>query len=702
MESSRPSLRALPLRVLIVDDDPATRALQRKNLTRVGYVVVDASTLEEAEDTLRAGGVDVMVLDYRLDGPVSGLEFYRSMREAGFDLPAILVTGFSDESRAVEALRAGIRDVLPKVDDYLDYLPDAVGRVVMQVRTEREAAESVALRELIERLQAETQTLETIGRVGRRLAAELDLDKLIQTVTDACTEVIGAKVGAFGQTFRGEDVIRIDDVTKDPRVDLHGPHYGLPPGELSVCSYLAVPVLSRSGDTLGGLFFGHPDPAVFTARHARIVESIATQAAVAIDNARLVEAMRKNAEERERLLASERAARGESERASRLKDDFLATLSHELRTPLNAILGWAQLLRSRPSDMKQIGDGLETIERNARAQAQIVDDLLEMSRIISGKLRLEVQPVDLASTVESSIRTVRPAADAKSIRLQPILDPRAGPISGDPARIEQILWNLLSNAIKFTPKYGQVQVVLARVNSHVELTVSDTGIGIQPDFLPFLFDRFRQADASTTRQHRGIGLGLSIVKSLVEMHGGTVSASSEGSGHGATFVVKLPLTIVRSDVETQVARLHPTSTRFAPAADQVPRLTGLRILVVDDEPDARELLKRILSDYEGTVEVAASAAEALNAIAKQPPDVLVSDIGMPDVDGYELLRAVRRLPRERGGQTPAVALTAFARSEDRQRALLSGYQSHIAKPVQAAELITVIASVAGRLRSASS
>jgi CheY-like chemotaxis protein len=412
--------------------------------------------------------------------------------------------------------------------------------------------------------------------------------------------------------------------------------------------------------------------------------------------------MRCPAVARARLLPRAPAARGESERASRLKDDFLATLSHELRTPLNAILGWAQLLRSRPSDMKQIGDGLETIERNARAQAQIVDDLLEMSRIISGKLRLEVQPVDLASTVESSIRTVRPAADAKSIRLQPILDPRAGPISGDPARIEQILWNLLSNAIKFTPKYGQVQVVLARVNSHVELTVSDTGIGIQPDFLPFLFDRFRQADASTTRQHRGIGLGLSIVKSLVEMHGGTVSASSEGSGHGATFVVKLPLTIVRSDVETQVARLHPTSTRFAPAADQVPRLTGLRILVVDDEPDARELLKRILSDYEGTVEVAASAAEALNAIAKQPPDVLVSDIGMPDVDGYELLRAVRRLPRERGGQTPAVALTAFARSEDRQRALLSGYQSHIAKPVQAAELITVIASVAGRLRSASS
>jgi signal transduction histidine kinase len=672
-----------PLRVLIVDDDPATLALERKILVRAGYVVVDATTLDAAGDALRARQVDVMVLDYRLDGPVSGLEFYRSMLQMGFDVPAILVTGFSDESRAVEALRAGIRDVLPKVGDYLDYLPLAVERVVTQVRTEREAAESVALRELIERLQVETQTLETIGSVGRQLAAELDHDRLIQIVTEACMAVTGAKSGEFSLAFRGDGVVLLDDMMTD-----------------GVRSYLGVPVVSRSGETLGGLVFTHPATSVFTPRHARIVAGIATQAAVAMDNARLVEALRKHAEEREGLLANERAALAESERASRLKDDFLATLSHELRTPLNAILGWAQLLRARPSDLKQIGEGLETIERNARSQAQIIDDLLEMSRIISGKLRLDVQQIDLAAITESSIRTVRPAADAKAIRLQPILDPRAGPISGDPARIEQILWNLLSNAIKFTPKFGLVQVVLARVNSHIELTVSDSGIGISPDFLPFLFDRFRQADASTTRQHRGIGLGLSIVKSLVEMHGGTVTASSGGSGQGSTFVVKLPLTTVRSEVAPPPSDRRQASTPSSTSSsDRVPMLTGLRILVVDDEPDARELLKRILSEYEAQVDVAASADEAMTAIAAQVPDVLVSDIGMPGVDGYELLRTIRGLAPEAGGQIPAVALTAFARSEDRQRALLTGYQSHIAKPVQAAELITVIASVAGRIRS---
>jgi signal transduction histidine kinase/ActR/RegA family two-component response regulator len=402
------------------------------------------------------------------------------------------------------------------------------------------------------------------------------------------------------------------------------------------------------------------------------------------------------AEERERLLESERAARTESERAGRLKDEFLATLSHELRTPLNAILGWAQLLRARAHDPKEIAQGLQTIERNARAQAQIVEDLLEMSRIISGKLRLDVQRIDLRPVIDTAVQSVKPAAEAKNIQLLTTIDHRTQPIVGDPARLQQILWNLLSNAIKFTPRDGRVDVVLARIDSHAELTVRDTGQGIRREFLPFLFDRFRQADASTTRQHRGMGLGLSIVKSLVEMHGGTITAYSEGEGHGATFTISLPLSPTPVLEPPDEDRRGATTFMLTPTLE-VPRLTGVRVLIVDDEPDARDLLKRILSEFEAEVETVSSASEALPLVERVHPDVLVSDIGMPEVDGYEFIRAVRLLPADDGGQTPALALTAFARSEDRQRALLAGYQAHVAKPIEPSELITTIASLAGKI-----
>jgi signal transduction histidine kinase/ActR/RegA family two-component response regulator len=403
------------------------------------------------------------------------------------------------------------------------------------------------------------------------------------------------------------------------------------------------------------------------------------------------------AEERERLLESERAARAESERASRLKDEFLATLSHELRTPLNAILGWAQLLRARARDPKEIAQGLQTIERNARAQAQIVEDLLEMSRIISGKLRLDVQRIDLRPVIDTAVQSVKPAAEAKNIQLLTTVDHHTQSIAGDPARLQQILWNLLSNAIKFTPRDGRVEVALRTVESHVEVTVSDTGQGIRREFLPFLFDRFRQADASTTRQHRGMGLGLSIVKSLVEMHGGTIAAHSDGEGQGAMFTITLPLSPVpREDRHDDLEDRRATTFMLTPALE-VPRLGGVRVLVVDDEPDARDLLKRILSEFEADVETVSSASEALPLVERVHPDVLVSDIGMPEVDGYELIRAVRLLPADDGGQTPALALTAFARSEDRQRALLAGYQAHMAKPIEPSELITTIASLAGRI-----
>ncbi|HEX4665073.1 MAG TPA: ATP-binding protein [Chthoniobacterales bacterium] len=399
---------------------------------------------------------------------------------------------------------------------------------------------------------------------------------------------------------------------------------------------------------------------------------------------------REHAEERRRLLESERAARSNAERASFLKDEFLATVSHELRTPLNAILGWAQLLRTGDDDAKTIKEGLETIERNARAQTRIIEDLLEMSRIISGKTRLDVQPTDLAAVIESAIDALRPAAEAKGVRIAKVLDPLQ-PISGDPARLQQVLWNLLANAIKFTPKGGRVNVVLERVNSHLEIAVSDNGEGISPDFLPYVFDRFRQQDASQTRRHGGLGLGLSIVKNLVELHGGSVRVESAGLGCGSTFTVALPLAPLRP---IDASRTHPQGGDQDGCAVGI-ELDGVRVLVVDDERDSLELVRRLLEECKADVVLASSAAEGLRLVREKRPDVIVSDIGMPEKDGLEMMRELRARPAQ-SAKIPAIALTAFARSEDRTRAMLAGYQVHLSKPVEPQELLAAVANLAGR------
>jgi PAS domain S-box-containing protein len=398
------------------------------------------------------------------------------------------------------------------------------------------------------------------------------------------------------------------------------------------------------------------------------------------------------ANEKEQLLDAERAARTEAERASLTKDEFLATLSHELRTPLSAILGWSQLLASGHMDAKEVKEGLATIERNARIQTQLIEDLLDMNRIVSGKVRLDVQRTDLADVVEAAVNSIRPAAEAKGIHLRKIIDPVAGPVAGDPGRLQQIVWNLLSNAVKFTPKGGKVEVLVERVNSHLEIAVNDSGLGIKSEFLPHVFERFRQADASTTRQFGGLGLGLSIVKQLVELHGGNVRATSAGEGLGAAFIVSLPLTAVR-DVEN---REHPTS-RNSSALECDFNLDELKVLVVDDEPDARALIKRVLLQCNAKVITAASAAEGLKILRSERPNVLISDIGMPEMDGYQFIRAVRKLSESDGGRTPAIALTAFARSEDRTRAMLAGYQVHISKPIEPQELIATVGSLAGQV-----
>jgi PAS domain S-box-containing protein len=605
---------------------------------------------------------------------------------------------------------------------------DAEGNVAMWIGSNTEIDDvkrtEAALRE-------QTEVVETINRIGQTLSAELDLQKVVQAVTDAATEVTGAHFGSFfynvldeaggpymlytlsgvpreafshfpmpratdlfGPTFRGGGIVRIADVKLDPRYGKNSPYYGMPAGHLPVTSYLAVPVISRSGEVVGGLFFGHPQPGVFSERDERVVTGLAAQAAVAMDNARLFELV-----ERERAKAESAAQENarlyeEAERANRLKDEFLATVSHELRTPLTAIIGWSAILRSNKLDARASADALETIERNAKAQSQLIEDLMDVSRIITGKLRLDVQTVNLASVVESAIASLKPAAEARSIRLQPVLDPRAGPVSGDPTRLQQVAWNLLSNAIKFTPKGGRVEVRLERIDSHVELTVSDTGIGIKPEFLPFVFDRFRQADGTTTRAYGGLGLGLAIVRHLVELHGGTARVDSRGEGQGTTFSLMLPLRAISRELGREERR-HPTA-ESAPPLECPPELDGLRVLVVDDEPDTRLMLKVMLEQCGAEVTTAASARKALEVIERVRPDVLVSDIGMPEEDGYALMRKVRALPAGRGGRLPAAALTAYAGAEDRKRALRAGFQVHIPKPVDPAELVAAVASLAGR------
>lgn len=444
--------------------------------------------------------------------------------------------------------------------------------------------------------------------------------------------------------------------------------YVSPTGVSGLYEYVFSPVLDEHGE----------------------VEVIAGTSRDVADRRQAAEEQRRLAEQLRVALESERAARAEAERASRMKDEFLATLSHELRTPLAAILGWAQILSGDGNTPEEIGEGVAVIGRNARAQAQIIEDLLEMSRIVSGKIRLDVRQLRLGDVVRAALATVQNAADAKRVRVGMSEEDGALDISGDENRLQQVFWNLLSNAVKFTPSEGRIDVRVARVGSHIEVSVADTGEGIRPEFLPFVFDRFRQADATTTRRHGGLGLGLAIVKQLVELHGGTVRVASEGMNRGTTFTVALPVVALRQPAEPgppRSARVEQQAVR-----DQCGNVVGLRVLVVDDDDDARTIVRRFLEDCDVSVTHVSTAAEALERLAAQQFDVLLSDIGMPGEDGYTLIQKVR----SSGNPIPAVALTAYARPEDRVRATDAGFQAHLPKPADPAELIAVVADVAGR------
>jgi len=381
-----------------------------------------------------------------------------------------------------------------------------------------------------------------------------------------------------------------------------------------------------------------------------------------------------------------------AETASRARDEFLATVSHELRTPLTSIVGWIQLLRLE-RDEASLSEGLDTIDRNARAQSRLIEDILDFSRINAGKLHLNVRSLDLSDVIDAAMDVVRPAADAKGVRIERILDSEAGHVSGDADRLKQVVWNLLSNAVKFTPRGGKVLIRLQRINSHCELTVSDTGQGISPKFLPYVFDRFSQADSSSTRAHAGLGLGLGIVRHLVELHGGTVQAFSRGEGQGATLAVRLPLLLAHHRAEDQVVRIEPPAVRTIEEA--FADLTGVSVLVVEDNDDSRKLLQTILTRSGAVVQVADSAAAALRIVAGEWPDIVISDIEMPGEDGYSLIRKIR-LQESASRRVPAIALTAYTGSADRVRALAAGFQTHMSKPVEPAELVAAVKSLSPR------
>jgi signal transduction histidine kinase/ActR/RegA family two-component response regulator len=445
--------------------------------------------------------------------------------------------------------------------------------------------------------------------------------------------------------------------------------------QLGASAWMTVPMIARER-AFGAVTFAITDS---DRRYDRMdlvfAEAVVNQIAVAGDNARLYRAAE--------------AARDAAEAASSAKDQFLSTLSHELRAPLNAVYGWATMLERGQLGEEQARRALQIILRNVNVQVRLIDDLLDLSRVASGKLRLAVQPVDLRSVVEEALDGVRPAAEAKSIRLQPVLASPGGPVSGDPDRLQQIVWNLLSNAVKFTPKGGRVQIQLQQVNSHVEILVSDTGQGISPEILPFIFDRLRQGDSTSTRAHGG--LGLALVRHLVELHGGSVFAESPGDGRGATFVVKLPLMIAHPPAPAA----HGTPPRLQPATAL--SLQGLRVLAVDDDPTAVDLNCEILRQAGAEVRGCTSGTEALEILQQWRPAVLVSDIEMPGLDGYTLLRRVRALDPDQGSKTPAVALSAYNRPEDRIRSLRAGFNLHVSKPVDPNELAAIVASLAGRV-----
>jgi signal transduction histidine kinase/DNA-binding response OmpR family regulator len=737
------------INILLVDDNESNLLALEAILDDADRNLVRASCGDDALRYLLDHDAAVILLDVYMPG-IDGLETAALIRgrERSRDIPIIFLT--ADNSGGAHLSRGyslgAVDFILKPVEP--DILRSKVAVFVELFKKTEEVKRQAALLQAtnVELEHANLKRLSTLIDLGQQLAAERDPAQLLRKFCHAAREIVGARCAAVGMLDEAAEGLS-HFFTSGIDADAEAASGFLEAGRailstlveerrpLRLCStdagwagvkpdggagapsssLLAAPILpSLRGH--GWLYLADKLDAVeFNEADERLAATLTAQVAVAYENARLyAEAQRHAAElqqevterkaaeqERATLLVRERAARAEAEAANRAKDEFLATLSHELRTPLTSILGWAHLLRSGNLPEGTSAGALETIERNARAQSQLIDDLLDVSRIITGKLRLNTRPVEIGAVIEAAVDSVRPAAHAKNVQLHADLEATAAPLLGDPNRLQQIAWNLLSNAVKFTPGGGHVHVRLRRTNSHLEFRVEDTGQGISAQFLPHVFDRFRQADGTTTRNHGGLGLGLAIARHLVELHGGAIRAESPGEGLGSTFTVDLPVMgdappPPKGGAITTPLDLEPG--KVTPGC--IESLEGLRVLVVEDETDTRELIVFTLTRCGAEVRSNGTAEEALRTMAEWAPEVLLSDIGMPDMDGYTFIKKVRELPADAAGGVPAAALTAYAGVEDRQRALAAGFQTHLAKPLDPSELISVVARLAGRSQKA--
>jgi signal transduction histidine kinase/DNA-binding response OmpR family regulator len=728
-----------PINILMVDDSPTNLLALETILQAPNRNLVSAASGDDALRYLLDNEVAVILMDVFMPG-IDGLDtaaLIRS-RDRSRNIPIIFLTADSTGGRHLSrGYSLGAVDYIVKPIE-----PDILrSKVAVFVELFKKTQEIKRQAQLLEEKNLELENanlarLNMLIDLGQELTAEHDPWRVLENFCRSARQIVDAQEAAVGVINGDDETLRYyfsccsDGNTGSykgiPRVSQRALKYltterralRLNDGDelLSdndqttdpIHSFLGAPILSASRVCGWIYLLNKLNADDFTEADERLAATLATQVAVAYENAMLYSdaqrhaselqleiAERKQAEEeRAELLISEQAARAEAEQANRTKDEFLATLSHELRTPLTAILGWSHLVRTGKLEEEQLSRAVETIERNARSQSQLIDDLLDVSRIITGKLQIEPRSVDLCSVIEAAIDAVRPSFEAKQIQMETAMDSEACLVLGDANRLQQIFWNLFSNAIKFTPEKGHVHVEVKRGVDEITVSVIDSGVGITPEFLPYIFDRFRQADGSTTRVHGGLGLGLSIVKSLVHLHEGTVEVKSQGKNQGTTFTVILPLAAAVEQSAGHAAASGPEGNGVPQGLSKI--LDGLRILVVDDEADSRDLVRAILSGCGSEVMCCESAAGAIKAVREWKPDVLVSDIGMPNEDGYSLIKKLRNMRSKRAKETPAIALTAYVTNADRELTLSAGFQMHVNKPIEPETLVMSIATAMGR------